>query len=159
GCGRNLSLRESQQGQPRLRVAAVVVREAIRALGAREIATAAKQLAFLIADVAECLRVCVVTPLARQPYVLRRRLPRATELQDLRATDETETRERHELRLPAAPALEGRGPLSRAIERVGFLTRHDGAAVDDAGHEQGQFRGRRSDHDLVEQRQAFGDPT
>src|SRR5262249_43541532 len=84
--------------------------------------------------------------------------PRAAELHDLRAMNQTRSGEGHELRLCLAPAAQRRRPFARAIQRVGLLAGSDRVAVDESRYNRRQFAAGRPDHRLVEATQAFREP-
>ena len=67
--------------------------------------------------------------------------------------------EGHELRLRLTPPAERSRPFARAIERVALLAGRDDAAVDQTGDERRELAARHRHHRLVEERQAFREPT
>ena len=83
--------------------------------------------------------------------------PGAVQLQYLRSMHEAGAGEGHELGLGRAPVGESLRPFAGAIEREGLLTADDQPAVNQPGHDRGQFAGRRSHHRLVEDRETLGE--
>ena len=154
------ALGQAEQRQPRLRIAAALAGQRIGLLGFRQLAAEAMDLALLVERVAGARRPSsapVGSMRARASSKASGHAPPSCRISErwIRHC----SGERHELRLSLAPSAERSRPFARAIERVALLAGRDDAAVDQPGDERRELAARRGHHRLVEERQAFREPT
>ena len=140
----------AEQGEPRLRLPAEPARLAVRGLRLAQLAAEAVELAAPVGRLRRRTPVeAVGEPRGGAPRLRERVVPRALELEDLRAVDETPARERDEVGLLAAPAREHPGPLPRAAHLEHVLAREDDGAVDHPGRDRREARPGDDHHRLV----------
>ena len=153
------SLRDAEQGEPRLRLPAEPARLAVRGLRLVQLAAEAVELAAPVGRLRRRTPVeAVGEPRGGAVRLRERVVPRALELEDLRAMDETPARERDEVGLLAAPAREHPGPLPRAAHLEHVLAREDDGAVDHPGRDRREAAPGDDHHRLVQQREALSHP-
>src|SRR5262249_47690714 len=95
------------------------------------------------------------TAFHRAPGLFERLGPGSAHLHDLRPIGEAVSSEHDQLRLSVAPAMQGRGPLARSVERIDPLAARDRVAIDEPRHQWCQLTRGRGDHRLVHQGQSF----
>ena len=159
GRARSISpLRQAEQRHSGLGVSSSQAGLAVRLLRLRELAAQPLDLGQLVVGRSEHIPCrWAGEPLARSTGGFEGVRPRALQLEDLAAMDETVASERNEVGLRVAPARERLRPLPRATEIEHRLTQGDHLAVGDPGEHRRNLVCRDRDHDLVQQRHALGD--
>src|SRR5215831_3480076 len=118
-----------------MRIAATLTGPGIGLFGFGQLAPETMDLAFLVGGMAG-VTTARLRQTDRSPAGLLERLgPRAAELHDLRAVNQTGRGERHELRLRLAPPAERHRPFTRAIQRMGLLAGGNCVAVNQPCHD------------------------
>ena len=113
------SLRDAEQGEARLRLPPEPARLAVRGLRLAQLAAEAVELAAPVGRLRRGAPVeAVREPRGGAARLRQRVVPRALELEDLRAMDETPARERDEVGLLAAPAREHPSTPARGAPRA-----------------------------------------
>ena len=144
GGGLGPPLRQAQQGEPGLRLAARVARAQVRGLGAGVVAAQPCDLAFAVRRLGRGARPGRLGGAARGPLRLGERLvPGAVQLEQLGPVHQAPPGEGDHVRLRVAPARERGRPLLCAPELVIDVTAVDRAAVDEPGRRSATARRRR----------------
>ena len=145
-----LALRQSQEGDPRLRPATEPAGASVRRFGICERSPESMELGRLVHRLAEGF-IGLGESLARLPRLGGGALPCAVELTQLGAVEEAQPAEVHKLWLGLAPGIEGRGPLLRPAHVEDVVARRDDRAVGDAHDHRRDVACGRVDHHLVHQ--------
>ena len=152
----DLALGETEEREARLRIAAQLVRRAVRLLRAREVAAPTADLADLVVAAGRDLAVEVVELLARRQRLRLGRRPVAAEPQGLGSVDPAGAGKAADVEL-VAPAVRRLRPLGRAPEVAEVLARADRDAVDEPGRVRSQVAAHRRRGRLVEQSEPLVD--
>ena len=129
-------LSQAQEGQPRLRLHAVAAGALVGRLGLGHLTAHPMNLRLLIVRAAGGLSIeGAHTAFHRAPGLFERLRPGSAPLHDLRPIGEAVPSEHDELGLSVAPAMQGRGPLARSVERIDPLAARDRVAIDEPCHQ------------------------
>ena len=150
GCRVDLALREPEQREPRLRVAAELVRPRIGLLGTGEVALAPPDLADLVVAAAGERALEVLQLVAGRLRLPLRARPVAAQPHRLGAVEPARAGEAGDLQ-PVAPAVRLLRPLGRTAEVAEVLGGADRDAVDETGRVGPQLAADRRGGRLVQQ--------
>ncbi len=148
--GIDLALREPKQRETRLRLAAQLVRHAVRLLGAREVAAPPADLSDLVVAARGDRAVEVVELLARGDGLRLGSRPVASKAERLRPVDAAGARKARHVEL-VAPTIRGIRPLGGSPVVADVLAGADREAVDDPGRVRSQVAAHRRGGRLVEE--------